>query len=1125
MNELDYIYGLSNDFAHRAKELLQDSIQLNTNDVLVHVSEENKKLVFHQGSLTFDLVSFPKQIIADSRKSKKESGINSLCSTSGIIRFTINKKEVSTPIFIYPVEATVNKINNEITFSQIEGEGFINPFLKRQIEENVGDFELSQEFSKDEILEKLSTLGFDIDSSVQTIGNFHHHRYFLVKELEEISSLNDSKNISEIFGATVESIDENTSLTRKSLLSSDIDHDAVFELAKKGHCVIQGPPGTGKSQVLTNLISKFLYAEKTAVVVSEKRVALEVIQKKLSSFNLDKFSFIASANSLSKTFLQELKSTWDFVEESTQKKENNLLLSDQYLDKLQMSLDLLNNDSLIGGISFTQFHQLADGHHLIKHNYTSEVSSIDTFLKSKTALKSIYDLQLNPVVGYLKPSVISSDKFDFLDEKIEAWKIIISELSEVFEIENWNALNTIQKEAANCQIFENDFYKKYAPIFKVGSRPNKRFLSLRKKHLAAAIELDNIAQNQSHWKVIPSELETDELINAISSSPGYFDRKRLKKRWALIANTSFSSALKTLQKRKAEVGIYNRYSKILVDFCDLGIESPETEVDSIYLTLNQFSAEQWEELKQTPEKKRLKMTSHHTVIKNLYLDLKSHFNFRSDTNIIEYLNNLSIKLGEIISIKSHLNHLEESELKSLQINDSLTEYEGQLLQSHFVRFKERFSAFSNFNISDLKELVTNIENAYNEEHISFAKEIESNVISTFKYYHEILNTPARKLSEEQKELKATLRKGKAILVKEFRKTKSHPSLRELRQSEAAIWIELLKPIWLSNPAQIANCFPLEEAVFDVAIFDEASQIPIQNALGTIHRSTQIIVAGDENQMGPSSYFKTGDQESIDILHQANYYWPNVRLKHHYRSEQPELISFSNTHFYNSELTAYPAFETTNPINHHLITEGRFIDRKNEIEAQAVAAQIEVRLSESDNLGIVAFSEEQLSTIWNALSSSAREKINQNLEQNKGFFKSLENVQGDECDHLIISFAYAKNESGDFFMRFGPMNSSNGRKRLNVLLTRSKRTIDFFCSVKSTDFKLTENESINLLRKWITFSETFQPKENYTFPYNLSPTIEGNKLIFTNIHEIISSAKELHTLTTVLCNRGWNVTFN
>ena len=1123
---LDYIYTLSQSLKNRIKELLSESVQFNTNDVLVAIDEDNKQLVFNTNQLRFKLEDFPKRILLDAKRNKKESGINSLCETRGVVKHLINGKTVNTPILICPLEVSTNKLKGEHAFLRSEDDEFINPFLLRHIAENTNVKDVSPESENTALFHELEAIGLVIDAAITAIGNFHHHRYYIVKELEELLTLkNSSVNVAQLFGEKLAVTLDFEALTRKKIVASDIDHELVFEKASEGNVVIQGPPGTGKSQVLTNLIAKYISAKKTAIIVSEKRVALEVIEKKLSRFGLNKFAFIASSNKLSHSFLQELKQTWDYLESVKPTIEHNLLLSDQHLDHLQMSLDLLNNNTLIGGVSFTQFQELASEHHLIKYNYTSDVSSIDAFLPVKNEVQEVYKRSLSSVVGQLKFRTISSDTFDCFDEKIEAWNSVISELSDTFEINTWNSFLQIQKEAANCQIFENEIYKKYASIFKIGSRTNKRFLSLRKKHLAAVIELDIITQNQSHWKIIPSETETKSLLKSIAASPRFFKRRALKKRWSEIANASFDSAEYLLKTRNEEIDVFNRYSTILIDFCDLGLDYPETEVDSIYLTLNQFNASQWEELNNIPKDTRLKITSNHATIHNLYHDLNAHFNFKPDLNVVAYLSLLSKRIGDVISIKSHVLKLTDTALKGFQENKTFTAYEGQLLQSHLVRFKEQFPAFSSFKSENLKEKIMAIEKAYNQEQKSFAVEIENGIIDTFNSYHLLLNTSARKLTEEQKKLKALLRKGKSLLIKEFSKTKSHPSLRELQQSDAKIWIDLLKPIWLSNPSQVSNCFPLEEAVFDVAIFDEASQIPIQNALGTIHRATQVIIAGDENQMGPSTFFKTGNQEALDVLHQANYNWPTVRLKHHYRSIHPDLISFSNQHFYNSELTTYPQNNVSSPIRHHYIEDGRFIDRKNELEAVAVVKRIREVIKLPGSIGIVAFSEEQLSVIWNLLSSEEQKELAHKLESNQGFFKSLENVQGDECDSLIISFGYGKNEDDQFMMRFGPMNNVNGRKRLNVLLTRAIKTIDFFCSVTSSEFKMTDNESINLIRKWIAFSESYQKDVRYTFPITEQPTVTGANLGFRSIHQSISNAKELHTFTTVLSERGWNVQFN
>ena len=1117
---------MSQSLKNRIQELRSESVHFNTNDVLVAVDEDNKQLVFNNNQLRFQRADFPKRILLDAKRNKKESGINSLCETRGVIEHVINGKNVKTPILICPLEVSTNKLKGECVFLRNEEDTFINPFLLRHITANTETKTVYSELEHDALFQELETIGLALDSTVTTIGNFHHHRYYIVKELEELLDLTSpSANVAQLFGEKLDLNLKFEQLTKKKIGASDTDHDLVFEKAAVGNVVIQGPPGTGKSQVLTNLIAKYLSAKKTALIVSEKRVALEVIEKKLSRFGLNKFAFIASSNKLSHSFLQALKKTWDYLESAKPTVEHNLLLSDQYLDHLQMSLDLLNNDQLIGGVSFTQFQELAEGHHLINYNYTSDVSSIKAFLNHQIAIQKVYNLSLSPTVGYLKNKTIASETFDCFDEKIEAWKTVISELLETVEIDSWSSFSQIQKEAANCQIFENEIYKKYAAIFKIGSRINKRFLSLRKKYLAAVIELNRIAENQSHWKIIPSESEVGTLLNSIASSPGFFKRQKLKRRWSEIANTPFSSAEKLLETRRQESTTKNNYSHILIDLCELGVNDPKTELDLIHMTLNQFSPNQWEELNKIPENKRTKITSNHTLIHNLYHDLKSHFNFKNNLNVVDYLEELGRKIGEIISIKPTLLNLNDTALKGFQESNTFAEYEGHILQSHFVRFKEQFPTFSAFQNRDLKEKIQAVEHAYIQEQKSFALEIENGIINTFNSYHVLLNTSARKLTKEQKELKATLRKGKSLLVKEFAKTKSHPSLRELQQSEAKIWIDLLKPIWLSNPSQVSNCFPLEEAVFDVAIFDEASQIPIQNALGTIHRATQVVIAGDEHQMGPSSFFKAGDQEAMDVLHQASYNWPVVRLKHHYRSAHPDLISFSNQHFYNSELTAYPQHDALSPIRHHYIEHGRFIDRKNKVEAEAVANKIRVLIKLPGSIGVVAFSEEQLALIWSCLSIEEQNGLTHKLESNQGFFKALENVQGDECDSLVISFGYGKNENDQFMMRFGPMNNTNGRKRLNVLLTRAIKTIDFFCSVTSSEFKLTDNESINLIRKWITFSEAYNSDLKYTFPIPKQPALVESTLTFKAIHQSISDAKELHTFTTVLSERGWNIQFN
>ena len=1122
---------MSQSLKNSISELLNESSQFNTNDVLVNAIAENKRLLFSENQSRFPLAEFPKAILKEAVKTQRESGVNSLCRATGIVQLSINGKEVNTPIILAPLEFSIDKIKEEIQLIDDVDNIFLNPFLLSELRNKDVLTDLSNS-SEDgdgilqQVIDHLNMVGLNtIKSDIHIIGNFHHHRYQVIKELEELLELNElSPNLSSLFGFNSEHKSIPLELSPDNLFPADTDHSKVFSELEKDNLVVQGPPGTGKSQVLTNIVGKLLTGNKTSIVVSEKRVALEVIQKKLSTFGLDQLCFIATSDHLSHSFLQELKSTWKYFESYEIRPANNLRLSEQYTSNLQMTLDLLAQKELIGGVSFHDFQTLTKDIDLASFSYSSQVASLSDFDKIKPLIEKVYSNDLHTGIGYLKKRKLLDDGFMRIDEKFSDWSRKIQALSQVFSFETWGDLNQVMKDAAYCQVYENDLYKKYAEIFRSGSRSNKRFLNLRKKFLQAKLEIEQLNANHSHWKISPSLTETTALLKSLEKR-GFFALRKIKKRWAEISTIPYSEAENALKKHLEELAIIDNYSQIIIKFCELGIENPEIEVSLIHQTLGTFGEDQWEALEKLPADLRLKMTEHHAAINDLHHSLNSHFNLAAQTSLGTLFSIFKKQLGGIVSMREELLLLDENALLAFSRNNTFDSYKGELFASHWVQFKERFPAFSNFNMDVIQDKINSIQVAQNEESNLSAIAIENAVSNTFNEYHEILSTPARKLSDKQKELKARLRKGKSILVKEFSKSRSHPSLRELYNSEAREWIQLLKPVWLSNPTQLAKCFPMEQSLFDVAIFDEASQIPLQNALGTLQRAERIVVAGDEHQMGPSAYFKAGASEEIDLLHQANYHWNKVHLQHHYRSVHPDLIAFSNKHFYNGELKAYPSYSSMTPLHHHYVEEGKFIDRQNEIEAKTLATAIETALTSNGSVGIVAFSEEQLNCIWHSMSEKSQQILSEKIDNNQGFFKALENVQGDECDHLFISFGYGKNADNEFHMRFGPMATSNGRKRLNVLLTRAIRSIDIFCSVRSTDFKLSDNESINLLRQWMAYSENYQPAQLLSFPFELNPDIDDNQLTFHRIQEKLPLSQEIVTLHNVLENRGWAISYN
>ena len=1104
--------------------MLKESSSFNANDALVNADPLNPKMVESKGRIEFHVSDFPKAILREANKTFKQSGVNSLCLASGFVSLPGN---TNTPIILTPCEHKYNKVKETISFSLLEDACFVNPYLKKVLESelniDIGEFENSTDMQEWQSLLEQNDLKPNLE--LELIGNFHHHRFLVIKELEELLERDSfNPNLSSLLLG--EKTDEsNHSLPKGNLFPADIDHEKVFESVATKNTVVQGPPGTGKSQVLTNLVSKISLAKKSTLVLSEKRAALEVISKRLAEKGLDQLCFIATSDLLSRDLLTDMKKSWDYFESYDQKTTTSIHHSEQLEDSIQISLDLLSNPNLIGGVSFKKFKALDEPYKNTSNRvYHSNVPLIQDYLTHKDLVTKIYEQSLNNVVGSIRSGVIKNHLLDGIDLKLEKWNNSLADLSKSFNIETWNDLSSIMKQAANCQIFENDLYKKYTSIFKPNSRAQKRFLSLRKKLLKISPKEHEIKAS-SHWKKVPSTIEVEDLLTSLESK-SWLKHRRIKKRWRALSNLDVESAPKALKELQDLHIIDSQISQIKVDFCELGIEDPDSEVTIIYQSLPHYSEDRWDFYDSLSTEQRLVITSSHDAISNVYSDMRNYFDLDDNQNILDLLKQLEKSISSLIVLKSELKHLNSDFLQGLKRNNSIENFESELLYSHGVDFRERFPNFSEFNVQQLSSKIEETLSVFESESNTLANQIKQQVKLKFDSYHELLNTPAYKLKDEQKALKKRLRKGKSILIKEFAKTRSHPSLRQLFESEAKEWIQALKPIWLSNPTQLANCFPQNEGLFDYCIFDEASQIPLQNALGAIQRSERIIVAGDEHQMGPTNYFKAGGSEVINLLHQASYYWVKAPLLHHYRSVHPDLIKFSNKHFYQGELKAYPSYGASTPIHFHYIESGRFIERKNLEEAKTVVKLIQDGLKSSDEIGVVAFSEEQLSTIWDQLDGSSKDKLTDLQQNNRAFFKSIENVQGDECDHLIISFGYGKDEQGDFHMRFGPMNTENGRKRLNVLLTRARKQLDFVSSVKSNDFKITSNESVRLIQQWFSFVEQYKESSEMNLPYDsMNYTTNDSKLIVELPHTALNSTRELITFYQVMSNRGWKVEFN
>ena len=297
-----------------------------------------------------------------------------------------------------------------------------------------------------------------------------------------------------------------------------------------------------------------------------------------------------------------------------------------------------------------------------------------------------------------------------------------------------------------------------------------------------------------------------------------------------------------------------------------------------------------------------------------------------------------------------------------------------------------------------------------------------------------------------------------ILSREIQKKSRHKPLRVLF-SEIPKLLPRIKPCFLTSPISVAQYLAPDHPPFDLVIFDEASQVPVWDAIGAIARGKDLIVVGDPKQLPPTSFFGrsesqeweeselTEDMERIldDCLVSGI---PSLYLKWHYRSLHESLIAFSNANYYENGLYTFPTarFARLGVKFHHLknaiYDKGR--SRTNLLEANAVIAEILRRLETPElskfSIGVVTFSVAQQTLIEDLLDEARRQKPE--LEdffsdkcREPVFIKNLESVQGDERDVIIFSICYGPDSEGRVSMNFGPLNKTGGERRLNVAITR------------------------------------------------------------------------------------------
>ena len=310
-------------------------------------------------------------------------------------------------------------------------------------------------------------------------------------------------------------------------------------------------------------------------------------------------------------------------------------------------------------------------------------------------------------------------------------------------------------------------------------------------------------------------------------------------------------------------------------------------------------------------------------------------------------------------------------------------------------------------------------------------------------------------------------------------------------------------IWLMTPDAVSEVLPQQNDLFDLVIFDEASQLYIERSIPSIARAKKVVIAGDHKQLRPSSLgdgrFEMEDMldedaeisaalEEESLLDLARFRYPDVLLNTHYRSKYEELIDFSNYAFYKGRLFVAPNTDKPEkpPIEVHQVQDAVWEGRANRKEAERVVELIKEFFATRQNnetIGVIAFNVSQRDMIYDVIDeesvkdpkfgSIVRAEMNRkdNGEDTGFFVKNIESVQGDERDVIMFSIGYAKNASGRLIHNFGWLNQKGGENRLNVAISRAKKKIHIVTSFRPAELMLDDakNDGPRILKRYLEYA--------------------------------------------------------
>ena len=962
---------------------------------------------------------------------------------------------------------------------------------------------------------------------------------------------------------------------------------AVMAVAQGNDFVLVGPPGTGKSQTIANMIAQCLAGGKTVLFVAEKTAALDVVYRRLREHGLDDCCVELHSNKAERRrFLAQLENAW----------QNNQRTSDQewltISERLRIRRDELNRYVLAmhreyanGLTAFQAMGRCVKGADLptpkfswsesVQHDrqaFTGLTQAIDRLALTYAALDQVASL---PFVNHTQWSAAWEQSLltqcsrlrsaatsfaDSLKAFAQALGLGARGDSSSAEMDALNGLARalIQTNGEDVQLL---FHKQFSG-FPAAKAELVRWIETHQSAVAAL----NADYGDSLTTMPLDELELG-WRNAVASFflvRWFAKRKvrRLLQTYAVsgIANpeTDFDAIRKIRQCREAiaanSLANQTSYWKA-VETDTRGLESQLAKAVELRRCL-------------VAAGKVFGVTQE--ISKAVYPHLKGRnpesILFGAAAQFLKASEDFSAAIKEFTGVAGASPVQKDAPQIGEAAMSAVTQIEAQ--RSSLQKWTSWCEVRNAAQAAGLGEFVSALENkstppselaarfqlAYARWWIPRVIDADDCLRSFQRFKHEDAIADFRQLDTQARHLAAAQAKRAVahdlprsgfpkrselgLLRHQIGLTRPSKTIREVI-SDMPEAFSKLAPCLLMSPLSISQYLPASQAVFDVVIFDEASQITTWDAVGAIARGKQTIIVGDPKQLPPTNFFGRSDDDEDNaeiedhekdlesILDEAQASGlPTLQLNWHYRSRHESLIAFSNWHYYGNKLVTFPAAESEDRgvslvhLPEAMYDRGK--SRTNQAEARAIVADLVARMKRNLELpekkrltfGVITFNSQQQSLIQDLLDQAQREEADldwyfsdDRIEPT--VVKNLENVQGDERDVMFFSITFGRDVPGKTIpLTFGALNRDGGERRLNVAVTRARQELIVYSSFKADqlDAQRSKSRGVNDLKAFLEYAEKG--------PEAIAARTEGSVGGFDSPFE--------QAVSEALANKGWQV---